>query len=149
MIPLTGDQTVEVEVTRGKKITLRYLTDRQAQVKYHSLANASRDIYFESYASVEKRLSANGAIPNPDEVKKQAGEEASRILSSDPERMINRWAEYIDIFVSGWTGESLPHFPATGSPSSVLRYYDLKEIYDAVYANLVELTGLTVEEIKN
>jgi hypothetical protein len=126
MIPLTDEQTLKVKTKSGKEIELKYLTEFDDQVKYLELTKEEQ----EEIKEIESKATKNE--------KKISREIAYQILqnnrANNPKENLYLIDSYIDIFVIG---------------GKKFRLFEKYEIYRLIQNNIVELTGLTVDEIKN
>jgi hypothetical protein len=134
MIPIVEGQTLDVEVKElGLTLQLKYLTALDDEVRYSKILRK------------QSRLS--------DQFRGEGGkidaEKYSAHQEEHPEEMLGVFADYIDTFVAGWSGPGVAALPAGTKPSAILRYHHKYPVYQAIIEHIEELTGLTVDEVKN
>jgi hypothetical protein len=163
MIPVSEEQVLTVKDGKGREFQLKYLTEIDNQVKYMELTRQEEADIVRTIKSIPaKDIEAIKATVKR-EVKKEEErpavishairERAFAILAAERKADLKGRFEffnaYIDLFVVGWKGGRLLPFSKTEAPSSRLRLFEKYDVYRIVRDNLPELTGLSVDELKN
>ena len=146
MIPLTSDQCLEVKDKKGRVFRLKYLTELDNQVEYLNLSKQEQSER-EKFRGIAKK-----------ELPKNAGEEKINLRAyellleereKNPRQHLSLYNSYINIFIAGWSGSGLLPFPKTGKPSDAIRLFEKFSLYRLIQENIAELTGLSLDELKN
>jgi hypothetical protein len=138
MIPLTGEQTLMVKTKAGNEIELKYLTEFDNQVKYLDLTRKEkqeRDCFI-THIKDELKIGSNEIIDKEmdDKINLLAYNKLIEDRESDPSKYLETIDCYIDVFVKG---------------NTKFRLFEKYEVYRFIQDNIVELTGLTIDEVKN
>lgn len=143
MIPICDGQTLDVSFG-GVTYKLAYLTERSRMIQFEKLTRKERAMREPFLAKAREQA---GPDAPEQAVSLLAYEALSQHREEHPEDALEIASEYVDIFCVGW--DAPVAFPADGRPSKMLRLYNLTRLSSEVSRNLVELTGLTVDEAKN
>lgn len=146
MIPLTSSQFLEAKDENDNVFYLKYLTEIDNQVEYLKISQDEISARSKFYEQAKSELPKK----SPEE---KINLRAYELLIEDRQKNIAKHLVvcegYINIFVVGWKGKSLLPFPEKGKPSTAIRLFEKYNLYRLIQNNIVELTGLTIDEIKN
>ena len=148
MIPISAETTLAVVDDKTENTYyLRYLIENDKQAEYSALARAEKKQIDDIVATMPV-LSDDATDEQRTNQRIEAyGKFREENIGS--ENNYETMSKYIDIFVVGWKGPKLPSFPTEVKPSTMLPFFKKIKLYNIVQEHIDELTGLSVDEIKN